>query len=79
MNLANQACFDPHQSAQSRRNADGLVTTAQATLDSVRHMSNTQTIGVIGAGTIPNGIAQVCLLAGLSVVMLDVDEGWPAI
>ena len=55
------------------------MTTAQATLDSVRHMSNTQTIGVIGAITIGNGIAQGCLLAGLSVVMLDVDEGWPAI
>ena len=33
-----------------------------------------QTIGVIGAGTMGIGIAQVCVLAGLSVVMLDVDE-----
>jgi 3-hydroxybutyryl-CoA dehydrogenase len=31
-------------------------------------------IGVIGAGTMGNGIAQVCALAGVSVVMLDVDE-----
>jgi len=33
-----------------------------------------QTIGVIGAGSMGNGIAHVCALAGLSVVMLDVDE-----
>jgi 3-hydroxybutyryl-CoA dehydrogenase len=33
-----------------------------------------QTIGVIGAGTMGSGIAQVSALAGLSVVLLDVDE-----
>ena len=38
-------------------------------------MTSAQTIGVIGAGTMGSGIAQVCALAGLSVVMLDVDEG----
>ena len=37
-------------------------------------MNHPQAIGVIGAGTMGNGIAQVCALAGLSVVMLDVDE-----
>ena len=37
-------------------------------------MTTQQTIGVIGAGTMGNGIAQVCALAGLSVVMLDVHE-----
>ena len=37
-------------------------------------MNSPQTIGVIGAGTMGNGIAHVCALAGLSVVMLDVDE-----
>jgi len=37
-------------------------------------MTTSQTIGVIGAGTMGNGIAQVCALAGVSVVMLDVDE-----
>jgi 3-hydroxybutyryl-CoA dehydrogenase len=37
-------------------------------------MTNPETIGVIGAGTMGNGIAQVCALAGLSVVSLDVDE-----
>jgi 3-hydroxybutyryl-CoA dehydrogenase len=31
-------------------------------------------IGVIGAGTMGNGIAQVCALKGLSVVMLDVND-----
>jgi 3-hydroxybutyryl-CoA dehydrogenase len=36
-------------------------------------MTGAKTIGVIGAGTMGNGIAQVCALAGLSVVMLDVD------
>lgn len=33
-----------------------------------------QQIGVIGAGTMGNGIAQVCALAGLSVVMIDITE-----
>lgn len=33
-----------------------------------------QRIGVIGAGTMGNGIAQVCALAGLGVTMLDVDS-----
>jgi 3-hydroxybutyryl-CoA dehydrogenase len=37
-------------------------------------MTNAQTIGVIGAGTMGTGIAQVAALAGLSVAMLDVDE-----
>ena len=37
-------------------------------------MTAPQSIGVIGAGTMGNGIAQVCALAGMSVVMLDVDE-----
>ena len=33
-----------------------------------------QTIGVIGAGTMGNGISQACAAAGLRVVMLDVNE-----
>jgi 3-hydroxybutyryl-CoA dehydrogenase len=37
-------------------------------------MNSPQTIGVIGAGTMGAGIAQVGALAGLSVVMLDIDE-----
>ena len=37
-------------------------------------MNTPQAIGVIGAGTMGSGIAQVCALAALSVVMLDVDE-----
>jgi len=37
-------------------------------------MNSPQTIGVIGAGTMGVGIAQACALAGLLVVMIDVDE-----
>jgi len=32
------------------------------------------TIGVVGAGTMGNGIAQVCAMAGLRVTMLDVSD-----
>jgi 3-hydroxybutyryl-CoA dehydrogenase len=35
---------------------------------------NAEKIAVIGAGTMGNGIAQVCALAGLSVVMVDVSQ-----
>jgi len=31
-------------------------------------------VGVVGAGTMGNGIAQVCATAGLDVVMLDIDQ-----
>jgi 3-hydroxybutyryl-CoA dehydrogenase len=34
---------------------------------------NLQTIGVIGAGTMGNGIAQACAVSGLDVVMVDID------
>ncbi|MGJ4910220.1 3-hydroxybutyryl-CoA dehydrogenase [Bradyrhizobium sp. HKCCYLS2033] len=33
-----------------------------------------QTIGIIGAGTMGNGIAQVCAAAGVPVVMVDISE-----
>ena len=33
-----------------------------------------QTVGIIGAGTMGNGIAQVCAQAGLDVVMVDISE-----
>lgn len=33
-----------------------------------------QKIGVIGAGTMGNGIAQVCAVAGLQVTMIDISE-----
>lgn len=33
-----------------------------------------QKVGVIGAGTMGNGIAQVCAAAGLPVVMLDIND-----
>lgn len=35
---------------------------------------NVKTIGVIGAGTMGNGIAQVCAVAGLNVTMVDVSD-----
>jgi 3-hydroxybutyryl-CoA dehydrogenase len=37
-------------------------------------MSDIQTIGVVGAGQMGNGIAHVCALAGLDVIILDVRE-----
>ncbi|MGY0196516.1 3-hydroxybutyryl-CoA dehydrogenase [Leptothrix sp. BB-4] len=33
-----------------------------------------QTVGIIGAGTMGNGIAQACAVVGLNVVMIDVAE-----
>jgi 3-hydroxybutyryl-CoA dehydrogenase len=35
---------------------------------------NLQNIGVIGAGTMGNGIAQVCALAGFNVTLVDISE-----
>lgn len=35
---------------------------------------NVQQIGVIGAGTMGNGIAQVCAVAGYDVVMVDISD-----
>jgi 3-hydroxybutyryl-CoA dehydrogenase len=37
-------------------------------------MTSPQTIGVIGAGTMGSGIAQVGALAGLAVTLIDVDD-----
>ena len=33
-----------------------------------------ETVGIIGAGTMGNGIAQVCAAAGLTVVMVDISD-----
>ena len=33
-----------------------------------------ETVGIIGAGTMGNGIAQVCAAAGLQVVMVDISD-----
>jgi len=38
------------------------------------HMSEIRKVGVIGAGTMGNGIAQACAVAGIDVVMVDVAE-----
>ncbi len=37
-------------------------------------MSDIQTVGVIGAGTMGNGIVQACALAGVRTVMIDVSD-----
>ncbi|MCT9072227.1 3-hydroxybutyryl-CoA dehydrogenase [Cupriavidus gilardii] len=34
-----------------------------------------QTVGIIGAGTMGNGIAQACAVVGLDVVMVDISQG----
>lgn len=33
-----------------------------------------QTVGIIGAGTMGNGIAQACAVAGINVVMVDISD-----
>ncbi|MDP2823396.1 MAG: 3-hydroxyacyl-CoA dehydrogenase NAD-binding domain-containing protein, partial [Sulfuritalea sp.] len=33
-----------------------------------------KTVGIIGAGTMGNGIAQACAVVGIDAVMLDIDE-----
>ena len=33
-----------------------------------------QTVGILGAGTMGNGIAQACAVSGLQVVMVDISE-----
>ena len=43
-----------------------------------------QTVGIVGAGTMGNGIAQACAAAGIGVVMVDIAEaavakGWATI
>jgi len=37
-------------------------------------MTSPETVGVIGAGTMGSGIAQVCALAKLAITLIDVDE-----
>ena len=45
-----------------------------------------QTVGIIGAGTMGNGIAQACAVSGINVVMVDISHAavqrhrppWPA-
>ena len=33
-----------------------------------------QTVGIIGAGTMGNGIAQACAVSGVNVVMVDISQ-----
>ncbi|MDS0292856.1 3-hydroxyacyl-CoA dehydrogenase family protein [Halogeometricum luteum] len=42
----------------------------------VRELSDVGTVGVVGAGTMGNGIAQVAATAGYDVVMRDIEEGF---
>lgn len=35
---------------------------------------NIQTVGIVGAGTMGNGIAQACAVSGIDVVMVDISE-----
>ena len=37
-------------------------------------MSNIQTVGIIGSGTMGNGIAQACATNGINVVMVDINQ-----
>ncbi|WP_029461379.1 3-hydroxybutyryl-CoA dehydrogenase [Serpentinimonas barnesii] len=37
-------------------------------------MSEIQTVGIVGAGTMGHGIAQVCALNGVAVVLVDISE-----
>ena len=37
-------------------------------------MSTIETVGVVGAGTMGNGIAQACAVAGFAVVMVDIND-----
>jgi 3-hydroxybutyryl-CoA dehydrogenase len=46
---------------------------ARASIKKGNEMS-IQSVGIIGAGTMGNGIAQVCAVAGLDVVMIDIND-----
>ena len=35
---------------------------------------NISTVGIIGAGTMGNGIAQACAVSGIHVVMVDISQ-----
>lgn len=37
-------------------------------------MSEIRTVGIVGAGTMGNGIAQACAVTGIAVVMVDISE-----
>src|SRR4029077_15645669 len=58
------------------RNAGPRPFPASGCVTQERHspMSEIRKVGVIGAGTMGNGIAQACAMVGLDAVMVDVAE-----
>jgi len=50
-----------------------MLTTAAATATAMRELSDIDVVGVVGAGTMGSGIAQVAATAGYEVVMCDVE------
>lgn len=53
----------------------GLWITRQGVVDSVTALDRSRTVGVVGAGTMGQGIAQVALLAGHRVLLHDAGPG----
>jgi len=51
-----------------------ILTTAAATASRMRELSDIDVVGVVGAGTMGNGIAQVAATAGYEVVMRDIER-----
>jgi 3-hydroxybutyryl-CoA dehydrogenase len=62
------------QNSRKRKTVRATTFTAGLALISWRQQTLNEVIGVIGAGTMGNGIAQVCARAGYSVIMRDVRE-----
>jgi len=54
----------------------GAETTRMTGTPEFRGLDDVETVGVVGAGTMGNGIAQVSATAGYDVVMRDVEEAF---
>ncbi|MCO5132521.1 MAG: 3-hydroxybutyryl-CoA dehydrogenase [Xanthobacteraceae bacterium] len=60
---------------RSHRNTDAARDDrARARQQQKQRTNMIETVGIIGAGTMGNGIAQVCAAAGVSVVMTDISD-----
>src|SRR5208282_4242613 len=55
---------------------DSLVRVVAISADITRrqHSMGIETIGIVGAGTMGNGIAHVCIKAGFNVILVDVEQ-----